>query len=134
MSYAKYFRRRADEHKAEADKCRLSEAREGHWELAEIYRSLAEYEDQREAKPRKERIVEPSQGMPVMSIDEFKAILEEMDAGNAAEVPYEIYEELFPPGEPDESARQRAYEFAKANGCVIDHRPTERLVLFVKSE
>lgn len=67
-----------------------------------------------------------------MTLDDFRERLAELAPGQAAHVPYEIYEGLFPPGEPDQGARGRAYEFAKANGCVIDNRPGNREVLFVK--
>jgi hypothetical protein len=67
-----------------------------------------------------------------MTLDELKEMLRELTPGKAAQVPYEIYEGIFPPGEPDQGARGRAYEFAKANGCVIDNRPGIREVLFVR--
>jgi hypothetical protein len=53
-------------------------------------------------------------------------------AGGAVGVGYDVYEELFPPGEPDQGARAKAWEFAKANGCAVNNRPTERTVFFVK--
>jgi hypothetical protein len=68
-----------------------------------------------------------------MTLDEFKAQLKDLKPGQAAYIPYELYEKLFPPGEPDQDARVRAYEFAKATGCVIDNRPAQREVLFVKA-
>ena len=67
-----------------------------------------------------------------MTLDQFIITLRQLKPGQAAHAPYEIYAELFPPGEPDQDARARAYEFAKANGCVIDNRPAQREVLFVK--
>jgi hypothetical protein len=68
-----------------------------------------------------------------MTLDELKATLSNLPVGKAAHVPYDVYEMLFPPGEPDESARARAYAFAKASGCVIENRANAREVLFVKS-
>jgi hypothetical protein len=67
-----------------------------------------------------------------VTIDEFEGTLRQLVPGQAAHVPYYLYEELFPPGEPDQNSRERAYEFAKANGCIIDNRPKTREVLFVK--
>jgi hypothetical protein len=67
-----------------------------------------------------------------MPLEDFRAILAALPPGRAAHVPYELYGTLFPPGEPDEDARARALEFAKANGCVIDNRPKDEQVLFVK--
>jgi hypothetical protein len=67
-----------------------------------------------------------------MTLEEFKTTLTNLQPGKAADVPYEIYDTLFPPGEPDQGAREKAYNFAKACGCVIDNRPKDREVLFVK--
>jgi hypothetical protein len=67
-----------------------------------------------------------------MTLDEFGATLRLLTPGQAAHASYDLYAELFPPGEPDQDARARAFEFAKANGCVIDNRPRQREVLFVK--
>jgi hypothetical protein len=67
-----------------------------------------------------------------MTLDEFAATLMSLPPGNAAHVPYDIYEVLFPPGEPDDGARGRAYDFAKDHGCIIENRPSGREVLFVK--
>jgi hypothetical protein len=67
-----------------------------------------------------------------MTLEEFKATLTALPPGKAAHVPYEIYEAFFPPGEPDQGAREAAYNFAKACGCIIDNRAKDREVLFVK--
>jgi len=67
-----------------------------------------------------------------VTLYQFRITLTELAPGQAAHVPYDIYEKLFPPGEPDQDARARAYEFAKANGCKIDNRTAQREVLFVK--
>jgi hypothetical protein len=67
-----------------------------------------------------------------MTVSEFRIVLRELPAGQAAHVPYEVFAELFPPGEPDDDARERAYRFAKENGCIIDNRPASGEVLFAK--
>jgi hypothetical protein len=69
-----------------------------------------------------------------VTLDEFQTTLKDLAPGQAAHIPYDIYEELFPPGEPDQDARVRAYKFAKANGCKIDNRTAQREVLFVKPD
>jgi hypothetical protein len=48
-----------------------------------------------------------------MTVSEFRIVLRELPADQAAHVPYEVFAELFPPGEPDDDARERAYRFAK---------------------
>jgi hypothetical protein len=53
---------------------------------------------------------------------DLKAQIAACPAGGAIGVPYELYAELFQPGEPDEGAREHAYKFAKANGCTINNK------------
>jgi hypothetical protein len=67
-----------------------------------------------------------------MDRNDFKQTLVELVPGQCAAVPYEIFEDLFPPGVEDDGAKQSAYTFAMAHGCVIDHQPHKREVLFVK--
>jgi hypothetical protein len=67
-----------------------------------------------------------------VTLDDLNGILAELVPGKAAHVPYEVYEILFPPGEPDQDARLRALIFAKASGCVIENRAGNREVLFLK--
>jgi hypothetical protein len=67
-----------------------------------------------------------------MTLDEFKLLLTALEPGKAAHVPYDVFETLFPPGADDDGARGRAYAFAEVNGCVIEHRPNDREVLFAK--
>lgn len=66
------------------------------------------------------------------SLGDFRTKLTGLAPGKAAQVPYEIFEELFSPGVEDDGAKERAYKFARECGCVIDHRPGTREVLFVK--
>jgi hypothetical protein len=63
---------------------------------------------------------------------DLKAQIAACPAGGAIGVPYELYSELFQPGEPDEGAREHAYKFAKANGCAINNKWTGEIVFFVK--
>jgi hypothetical protein len=67
-----------------------------------------------------------------MDTNDFKQTLLELEPGQCAAVPYEIFEGLFPPGVEDDLSKVAAYTFAKAHGCVIDHQPHKREVLFVK--
>jgi hypothetical protein len=72
-------------------------------------------------------------GPAPMSLDELRATLIALPAGKCAGIHHDLYAELFPPGEPDESARAACYEFAKSLGCTIDNKPGERTVWFVKN-
>lgn len=69
-----------------------------------------------------------------MSLDELKKALLQMEPGQCVPMTHALYAELFPPGEPDEGARGRAFEFARANGCRIDNRPHEEAIAFVKND
>jgi hypothetical protein len=66
------------------------------------------------------------------TLDELTKVLAGAEPGQATHISYDVYALLFPPGELDEGARERAHEFAKKNGCVIDRRHLQREVLFVK--
>ncbi|WP_315792467.1 MULTISPECIES: hypothetical protein [unclassified Bradyrhizobium] len=68
---------------------------------------------------------------------ELKDLKRELDAlvpGDATGIAYEAYAEIFPPGEPDHLARQRAFVFARSCGCTIDNKPNDEIVYFVKSK
>ena len=69
-----------------------------------------------------------------MTLDDLAAELRDMPKGKYAHIPYEIYEELFPPGEPDQRARAACYDFAEANGCTVENHPQARVVMIVKAE
>ena len=66
------------------------------------------------------------------TLDDLKTQIDACPIGGAIGVPYNLYAELFQPGEPDEGARERAYKFAKANGCAINNKWTGEIVFFVK--
>jgi hypothetical protein len=70
--------------------------------------------------------------MYTMTLDEFEDVLKQLTPGQGAHVPYDTYRELFPPGEPDATARARAYEFARSHSCQIESHPNERVVVFYK--
>lgn len=72
--------------------------------------------------------------MTAVTLEEFRAELAALKPGGAIGLPYDGYELLFPPGEPDEGARKRAYKFAKDNSCTISNHQAERIVFFIKSK
>ena len=67
-----------------------------------------------------------------MTITELENTLRNLKAGQAATLNYEMFELVFPPGVEDDRMKEVVYQFAKSNGCVIDHRPDRREVNFVK--
>jgi hypothetical protein len=68
-----------------------------------------------------------------MTLDELQALLKGLASGQAAHIPHEVCDELFPPeDDPDYGARRQAHEFAKANGCAMDNQSAQGQVLFVK--
>jgi len=67
-----------------------------------------------------------------MTLDEFEGVLKQLTPGQGAHLAYDAYRELFPPGEPDEAARARAYGFARSHSCQIENHRSERVVVFYK--
>jgi hypothetical protein len=59
---------------------------------------------------------------------DFKQTLLDLKPGQAATLNYEMFEVVFPPGVEDDRAKDAAYKFAKANGCVIKHHADLREV------
>jgi hypothetical protein len=68
-----------------------------------------------------------------MTIKELKDILCGLKQGEFAAINYGFYAELFPPGEPNESARTASYAFAMYHGCRIQNDAAQRIIRFVKS-
>lgn len=67
-----------------------------------------------------------------MDEEQFETALAEVRPGQYAELPYEIFETLFPPGVQSDDAKDAAYAYAKARGFRIEHRPDLRAVWFVR--
>lgn len=57
--------------------------------------------------------------MHINTLSEFSKVLCSLPVGQSATLPLSVYELFFPPGEPDEGARVRAFEFAREHGCEI---------------
>jgi hypothetical protein len=53
-------------------------------------------------------------------------------SGGSVVVSYADYQQLFPPGEPNVGAREKARTFAIGNGCWFVIRPSTTVVEFVK--
>ncbi len=47
-------------------------------------------------------------------------------------LPHVAYERLFPPGECDQGARIRAFDFARQHGCTIHEQGTSQQLVFTK--
>jgi hypothetical protein len=67
-----------------------------------------------------------------MSLEELRAILVTLAPGKCAGIHYDVYAELFPPGEPDQNARVACSVFAQSVGCRIENKPEETTLWFVK--
>ena len=70
--------------------------------------------------------------MFITTPDEPGALLDGLAVGQAAELPHSVYDLIFPPGEPDDGARARAYALAKSHGCRIENRVGEKRVFFIR--
>lgn len=62
----------------------------------------------------------------------FEDALRGVAPGQFADVPYDVFEDLFPPGVLDDGAKGAAYAFARARGFHIENRPDKSAVWFVK--
>jgi hypothetical protein len=67
-----------------------------------------------------------------MTRDELQATINGMADGNYASIPYDVYAEIFPPGEPDQEARAACFNFARSLGCRIENKPSLREVWIIK--
>jgi hypothetical protein len=56
-----------------------------------------------------------------MELKELSAALCALPVGGRITLPLAEYEILFPPGEPDQRARERTGVFARAHGCEINN-------------
>jgi hypothetical protein len=66
------------------------------------------------------------------TLDDLKTELAAQEPGEETCVAYGQYALLFPPGKPDQGARNAAVTFAKANGRTINNRKDDNFVCFVK--
>jgi hypothetical protein len=67
-----------------------------------------------------------------MTLDDLRTQLQALAPGKMAGIHHDVYADLFPPGEPDERAREACSNFAKALGCRIENKPAEQTVWFVR--
>ncbi|MFJ7438076.1 hypothetical protein ACIQW5_10505 [Methylorubrum thiocyanatum] len=67
-----------------------------------------------------------------MTREEFETTLREVKPGQFADIPYETFADLFPPGVESDASKEAAYHFAKARGFVIENRPDRNAVWFVR--
>lgn len=70
--------------------------------------------------------------MPITSLALLSERLRNLSVGQRTALPYSVYGQLFPPGEPDDGARVAAFAFAREHGCVIENQPGARQVVFTK--
>lgn len=67
-----------------------------------------------------------------MDEEELRSRLRNLEVGQPLVIPYDIYEQIFPPGEPDEDARLRCRTLAREEGCTIQNDPEGRTITFVR--
>ena len=67
-----------------------------------------------------------------MTLNDLAQALHDLKPGTYAEIPYDLYTDLFPPGEPDELAREACYNFARAHGCRVENKSQSSVVWLVK--
>jgi hypothetical protein len=68
----------------------------------------------------------------VVTLEEFSEELKAVKVGQYAQMSHDVYAELFPPGEPDQGARDRCAKFARSHGFRIENKPDHKVIWFVK--
>jgi len=61
--------------------------------------------------------------MADMTLDELGKTLDKLQPGGRSGIHHHVFAELFPPGEPDDAAREACLKFARQHGCQIDNKP-----------
>jgi hypothetical protein len=73
-----------------------------------------------------------NKGAASVTLEEFGKTLDEVQPGKYAVIRYDLYADLFPPGEPDEGARAFCLAFARQHGCRIENKLDKGEIWFVK--
>jgi hypothetical protein len=58
-----------------------------------------------------------------MNLEQLAGMLDEMEPGGSIAIHHDTFADLFPPGEPDEFARESCQRFAHLHGCQIRNWP-----------
>jgi len=67
-----------------------------------------------------------------MNRPELESQLDALPSQGKLGLRYDLYADIFPPGEPDENARQECYALAKRRRCTILHDADRQTVWFQK--
>lgn len=67
-----------------------------------------------------------------MTLPELESQLNALRSQEKLGLPYDLYADIFPPGEPDENARQACYALAKRCNCRIFRDADQRTISFQK--
>jgi hypothetical protein len=66
------------------------------------------------------------------TLEDLALSLSELGEDKYVSISYEVFSELFPPGEPDDDARAACFEFANELGCRIENHPGKQEIWFFK--
>jgi hypothetical protein len=83
------------------------------------------------ASKRRPRVIFMTQ-LKCGTLEDLKDALRELRPGQFGAINHDVYAELFPPGEPNQAARDACALFAKAASCRIENKPEDKEVWFVK--
>jgi hypothetical protein len=67
-----------------------------------------------------------------MTVDQLGRLLAALRPGQRFSLPYDAFEELFPPGEQDENARTLCINFGELVACSVENDPQNQKIWFVK--
>jgi len=56
-----------------------------------------------------------------MTLDDLHDLMCGLSVGQTCSLHLDVYQLLFPPGEPDQGARVKAFKFAQTRGCEIQN-------------
>lgn len=70
--------------------------------------------------------------MSSQALGEFVVALRDVEQCEHLDVPYELFEVLFPSGLRDHPAREAASAFAQRRGFVLENRPDKHAARFLK--
>lgn len=68
------------------------------------------------------------------TLDELSRELAGREAGHGVAIDLSTFQRLFPPGELDDAARQKAVAFAIANNCTVHFEAYKAAVFFRRSK
>jgi hypothetical protein len=68
----------------------------------------------------------------ISTVPDLELLLDSLGVWQVAEVPYNVFDVIFPPGVHDPGAQLRAYDVGAAHGCAIWNDARTQKVIFTR--